>query len=68
MKLKKIYRNIQKRLEILFFKAISKIFKKLNYNYKIIPSSEEIINPNLEYAKQNRRFIYKIPSKNFQKL
>jgi SAM-dependent methyltransferase len=66
MKLKKIYRNIQKRLEIFFFKGISKIFEKLNY--KIVPSSTEIVNPNLEYAKHNRRFIYKIPSKKFSKV
>lgn len=64
--MKKIYRKIQKIIEIIFFKLFSKFLNKTNY--RIIPSVKEISKINLEYSKINRRYIYKSSEKKFPKI
>lgn len=64
--MKKIYRIFSKKIAIIFFSQLTKLFSKLEY--KIIPSVNEIEENQFEYSKITRRFIYKSPANKFPKI
>ena len=64
--MKKIYRIISKKLAHIFFSNISKLL--LIFDFKIIPSYNEVKKKNFIYSKNSRRLIYEPTKDSFAKL